>query len=149
MSFKIFPSLALILAILAETSCATTGGQDALPPVPPQKEPTRSIIVAGSDTDLQPAQIVDVIRLHIGEIQYCYEKQLVAQPDLSGRVVLQWVVDPSGHVESVTVTESSMPSDAVTRCMKAKVTNWRFAPPRTGATTVRFPFVFMRGSGPS
>ena len=92
--------------------------------------------------ELSKEEIQKVINSHIGEIQYCYEKQLNKQPGLSGRVVLEWVVNPVGHVTVVKVSQSSMNSAEATNCMMTKLKGWKFPPPRGGSVTIVFPFVF-------
>lgn len=92
--------------------------------------------------ELSKEEIQKVINSHIGEIQYCYEKQLRTQPGLSGRVVLEWGVNPQGRVSVVKVAQSSLQSAAATNCMMSKLKSWKFPPPRGGAVTIVFPFVF-------
>ena len=83
-----------------------------------------------------------VINQHIGEIQFCYEKQLRTTPGLSGRVVLEWTVNPQGRVTVVKVAQSSLASSEATNCMISKLKGWKFPQPRGGAVTIVFPFVF-------
>jgi TonB family protein len=92
--------------------------------------------------ELSKEEIQKVINQHIGEIQFCYEKQLNKQPGLAGRVVLEWGVNPAGHVSVVKVSQSTMNSADATNCMMQKLKTWKFPPPRGGAVTIVFPFVF-------
>ena len=93
--------------------------------------------------ELTKDEIQRVISQHVGEIQYCYEKQLRANPGLAGRVVLEWTVTTAGGVGVVKVSTSSLSSNDATRCMMDKVKTWKFPRPRgNGAVTVVYPFVF-------
>ncbi len=93
--------------------------------------------------ELSKDEIQRVISQHVGEIQYCYEKQLRTNPGLAGRVVLEWTVTTSGGVGVVKVSTSSLASNDATRCMMDKVKTWKFPKPRgNGAVTVVYPFVF-------
>lgn len=92
--------------------------------------------------ELSKEEIQKVINQHIGEIQYCYEKQLRTQPGLAGRVVLEWGVNAQGRVSVVKVAQSSLQSAEATNCMMSKLKTWKFPQPRGGAVTVVFPFVF-------
>ncbi len=93
--------------------------------------------------ELSKDEIQRVITSHVGEIQYCYEKQLRQNTGLAGRVVLEWVVTPSGSVSVVKVTTSSLSSTEATNCMMDKVKKWKFPKPRgSGGVTVVYPFVF-------
>lgn len=92
--------------------------------------------------ELSKEEIMKVINQHIGEIQFCYEKQLRTTPGLSGRVVLEWTVNPQGRVTVVKVAQSSLASSEATNCMISKLKGWKFPQPRGGAVTIVFPFVF-------
>lgn len=92
---------------------------------------------------LSKEEIARVIQSHIGEIQYCYEKQLRSTPGLAGRVMLEWTVTSSGGVGVVKVATSSLSSDAATRCMMDRVKKWKFPKPKgSGSVTIAYPFVF-------
>jgi outer membrane biosynthesis protein TonB len=93
--------------------------------------------------ELSKDEIQRVINSHVGEIQYCYEKQLRTNSGLAGRVVLEWSVSSSGSVSVVKVATSSLSSNDATKCMMDKVKNWKFPKPRgNGAVTIVYPFVF-------
>jgi len=93
--------------------------------------------------ELSKDEIQRVITSHVGEIQYCYEKQLRQNGGLAGRVVLEWVVTASGSVSVVKVATSSLASTEATKCMMDKVKTWKFPKPRgNGGVTVVYPFVF-------
>ena len=93
--------------------------------------------------ELSKDEIQKVINSHVGEIQYCYEKQLRTNAGLAGRVVLEWTVSTSGGVSVVKVATSTLASTDATKCMMDKVKTWKFPKPRgSGAVTVVYPFVF-------
>jgi TonB family protein len=93
--------------------------------------------------ELSKDEIQRVINSHVGEIQYCYEKQLRTNTGLAGRVVLEWTVSTSGAVSGVKLATSSLSSTEATNCMMASVKKWKFPKPRgNGAVTIVYPFVF-------
>lgn len=93
--------------------------------------------------ELSKDEIQRVINSHVGEIQYCYEKQLRGNAGLAGRVVLEWTVTASGSVSVVKINTSSLSSSDATNCMMDKVKKWKFPKPRgSGSVTVVYPFVF-------
>lgn len=93
--------------------------------------------------ELSKDEIQRVISSHVGEIQYCYEKQLRTNTGLAGRVVLEWTVTSSGSVSVVKIATSSLASNDATKCMMDKVKNWKFPKPRgSGSVTIVYPFVF-------
>ena len=93
--------------------------------------------------ELSKDEIQRVITAHVGEIQYCYEKQLRQNSGLAGRVVLEWVIAPTGAVAVVKVATSSLASTEATKCMMDRVKTWKFPKPRgNGGVTITYPFVF-------
>lgn len=102
----------------------------------------KSQLAKKGEGELSKEEIQKVINAHIGEIQFCYEKQLRTQPGLAGRVVLEWGVNPQGKVSVVKVAQSSLQSADATSCMMGKLKAWKFPPPRGGSVTIVFPFVF-------
>jgi TonB family protein len=92
---------------------------------------------------LSKDEIQRVINSHVGELQYCYEKQLRQQAGLAGRVVLEWVVTPAGSVSVVKIATSSLSSSEAVNCMMDKVKKWKFPKPQgSGNVEVVYPFVF-------
>lgn len=64
-------------------------------------------------------------------------------PRLSGRVVLQMRVAPSGKVSSVQVASSTLDSETVESCIVAEARGWTLPAPAGGvAATITYPFVF-------
>ncbi len=83
-----------------------------------------------------------VVRRHTRGIQYCYERELQNDSELSGRVTLNWTIDLDGRVQSASVTENSMGSRNVESCILAEARRMRFAEPDGGMCVVSFPFTF-------
>jgi len=74
-------------------------------------------------------QIAAVINKNKGQIIYCYEKGLQAEPDLRGRVAMQFVIGASGKITTLKVAESSLASRTVETCMASKMRSWQFPQP--------------------
>jgi TonB family protein len=92
---------------------------------------------------LSKDEIFRVISAHIGELQYCYEKQLRTTAGLAGRVVLEWAVTGTGSVGVVKVATSSLSSPEAVNCMIDKVKKWKFPKPQgSGSVEVVYPFIF-------
>jgi hypothetical protein len=92
---------------------------------------------------LSKEEIQAVIQKHIGEIQYCYEKQLRSTPGLAGKVVLEWTIGTDGRVKVVKSSNSSLKSAEAINCMSTKVKTWVFPTPRgAGSVIVTYPFIF-------
>ncbi len=83
-----------------------------------------------------------VVRRHINEVKFCYEQQLNARPDLSGRVTTKFVISPTGSVQSAMVGSSSLRNEAVESCIVSAVRRWTFpAPDGGGVVVVNYPFL--------
>ena len=83
-----------------------------------------------------------VIRKHRNEARYCYERQLAKDPDLSGKVSVEFVISIGGRVASAVVADTTLKNDAVESCVIGKVKRWSFPKPRDGAVVVTYPFTF-------
>ena len=85
-----------------------------------------------------------VIRRHLSQIGYCYEKELQRSPIMGGKLVSQFTSGPTGQVVAVDVAEDSLGSDVVTACVSGVIRRMRFPAPRGGSTVeVNYPFVFQ------
>lgn len=95
------------------------------------------------DGGLDKSVIAAVIQNNLSQIKYCYERQLVAEPDLFGKVVMTWQINASGMVEATTVKQTTLNSSAVEQCMISKISGWKFPQPKNGTkVTVSYPFLF-------
>lgn len=81
-----------------------------------------------------------VIRRHINEVRYCYERQLVQEPDLEGNLVVRFTIQPDGTVGAVEITSGV--HDEVDSCVVGRIRAWTF-PAAEGITVVNYPFVFQ------
>jgi len=105
-----------------------------------RRAPTRAISATGGVLDRGAIQ--KVVNAHMSQIQRCYEVQLLKNPGLSGKIVFDWVISPSGGVSSARQVSSSLASPMVSTCILALIRTWRFPQPVGGAVQVRYPFVF-------
>lgn len=87
--------------------------------------------------------IAAYIRSKLGEILYCYERQLSAEPNLFGKVAVKFVIGSSGSLASQKIGESTLRNAGVEGCILNKVANWKFPAPRGGTqVVVTYPFLF-------
>ncbi len=76
-------------------------------------------------------------------VEACYEAALRELPDLRGKVIVSFSIDPAGKVQEARIKESSLSNAAVEACVVGQVQALAF--PATGATEpvkVAYPFVF-------
>lgn len=96
---------------------------------------------------LDRAIIERVIRQHRREIRSCYEQELQRNPGLEGRVVVSFVIDPTGQVARANVGTSTMGNKTVEDCITLRVRRWRFPEPKGGGLVrVNYPFTFVSGN---
>jgi TonB family protein len=89
-----------------------------------------------------------IIRRHINEVRFCYEKELAAHRDLGGRMVVQFNIAPTGQVLSSVLQSSTLGNVRVESCTVQAVHRWDFPKPNGGGMTmVSYPFVFAPAGG--
>jgi hypothetical protein len=95
-------------------------------------------VVYGS---LTKDQIRRVVRNHLGDVKFCYERELAARPDLAGRVSVQFVINGVGAVQTAVAKESTLGSIALDACIAQAVRRWTFPQPAGGGVViVTYPF---------
>jgi len=102
-------------------------------------------LVRGS---LDKEVIRSVIRSHLNEIRSCYESELSKNPDLLGRISVQFTVAFTGDVIASSLQSSTMDNASVEDCVVRTVRQWKFPKPMGGGIViVSYPFNFTP-SGP-
>jgi hypothetical protein len=101
--------------------------------------PARTVSVQG---ELDRGEILKVVNAHLREVQACYERKLLKDPSLAGKIIFEWVIKPDGDVGVVRVKFSDLRNVEVSTCIQGAIQKWRFPQPRGGSVTVTFPFVF-------
>lgn len=98
-----------------------------------------TVIEGGLDRDV----IADVIRRNLGQIRYCYERQLSSNPDLYGKLLVRFTIDAGGGVMEPKIDTSTLKSSLVEGCVLRRMAGWKFPLPK-GGTQVRvsYPFLF-------
>jgi hypothetical protein len=97
---------------------------------------------------LDPEIIRRIVREHAGQIKYCYEKELIRTPGISGKVIMKWVINGEGKVTQALSQESQLKNPAVESCLANRIKTWVFPKPKGGGTVVvNYPFVFKQGGG--
>ncbi len=91
---------------------------------------------------LSKAEITRVVNSHIHAIQACYERALMGNQGLSGRIVFDWTVTTKGRVKGVRVRSSTLGSSKVTGCISKEFRRWVFPRPKGGDVVITYPFLF-------
>lgn len=102
------------------------------------------LVQVKADEGLSNAQVMAVVKQYLGEIQQCYERSLLDNPGIAGRVEYQWEIEAQGRVQDVRVKKSEIASaDQLNTCVMAVFKRMKFPVAKNGHTTtpnIGFPF---------
>lgn len=102
------------------------------------------LMKVSSSEGLSRKQVMSIVKKHVGKIQQCYERALLKNSSLSGRVEYEWEITPRGKVSSVRVIRSKMAGgDSLNQCVFRVFKRMRFPRAKNGQATVPrigFPF---------
>ena len=96
---------------------------------------------------LPPEVIQRIVRQNFGRFRLCYENGLRANPNLSGRVSVRFVIGTDGSVRGASDGGSDLPSPEVISCVARGFGNLSFPQPEGGIVTVVYPIIFTPGDG--
>lgn len=100
------------------------------------------IILGALDKSLIDA----VIKRHMNQLRYCYQRELTNDPDLGGKIVVKFVVAKDGSVASAAIKSSTMGIAAVEACVTSRFMRMQFPEPKGGGIViVSYPFIFRPG----
>lgn len=98
-----------------------------------------SEVTGGLDREV----IANYIKTQLGQILYCYERQLSATPNLYGKVAVKFTISGTGQVEAQGISETELKSPPVEGCILNRVAKWKFPAPNGGTKVmVTYPFMF-------
>ncbi|QSQ19912.1 AgmX/PglI C-terminal domain-containing protein [Pyxidicoccus parkwayensis] len=100
----------------------------------------RSISSAQGTVDREA--VARVINSHLNEVHGCYERALLKQPSLAGKVVLEWTIGPAGKVVAAKTKSSTLSNAAVEACILSSLKSWTFPAPKGGVVIITYPFLF-------
>jgi hypothetical protein len=98
-----------------------------------------SEVVGGLDREI----IAQYIKTQLGQILYCYERQLSANPNLYGKIAVKFTITGTGGVETQTINDTTLKNISVESCILNKISKWKFPEPKGGTKVlVTYPFLF-------
>ena len=112
------------------------------------KESTqRAVVTTGRVRVSGGALTKAIIRKYINRqkpsIVLCYKRAVQASPDLEGKVVVSFMIAPTGRVMSPSISSSTLGNSTVEACIVRGLGRWRFpAPQNAGSVRVSYPFLF-------
>jgi hypothetical protein len=105
--------------------------------------PQDSVVQEGLTKD----EVGKVIHSHVSEIRYCYESAMIKNPNIQGKLIVDFVIQGkganSGSIKSAQVHDSTLNDSSVDQCILSHLTNWKFPNPKGGVeVAVTYPFLF-------
>lgn len=81
-------------------------------------------------------QVMKVVQEHQSQIQACYERSLMTNPDLLGRAEFEWEITPKGSVTFVKVKEATLKNgENLLDCVKGVFGKMKFPVAKNGEAT--------------
>jgi hypothetical protein len=100
------------------------------------------IILGALDRSL----IDEVIKRHMNQIRYCYQRELTKNPSLGGKVVIKFTIAKDGSVSQASTKTSTMKNASVENCIVGRFMRMTFPEPKGGGIViVSYPFLFSPG----
>lgn len=103
-----------------------------------------SLVRLGKEDGLSRAQVMDVVKRYMTQIQQCYERSLIDSPGLAGRVEYEWEISAKGSVQWAKVKKSDISGgDNLNKCVTAIFKDMKFPVATNGQNTIPnigFPF---------
>ena len=88
--------------------------------------------------------VMSVINAKMGRITWLYEKYLKQQPNLSGKISIEFTIAANGFITNVKILESTINHPQLERDITNLIRRLKFEPIPDGSFTVVFPFHFKK-----
>ena len=98
--------------------------------------------VAAPQGSIDREAVAKVINSHLQEVYACYERALLKDTGLAGKVVLEWTIGGSGGVVAAKTKSSTLRNGAVEACILSSLKKWQFPAPKGGLVIISYPFIF-------
>jgi len=96
----------------------------------------------GAQGNIDKEAVAKAINSHLAEVSSCYERALLKEPGLSGKIILEWQITTSGTVGYAKTKSSSMRSAAVESCIITALKGWKFPAAKGAGVVITYPFMF-------
>ncbi len=96
----------------------------------------------GAQGNIDKEAVAKAINAHLAEVSSCYERALLKEPGLSGKIILEWQITTSGTVGYAKTKSSSMRSAAVESCIINSLKSWHFPAAKGAGVVITYPFMF-------
>lgn len=103
-----------------------------------------SVTASGRTEGLSRDQVLKALQAYLGKIQSCYERSLLSDPNLSGRIEFEWNISKAGSVGNVDIKKNSVAGgEQLGDCVSGVIKSIKFPSAANGEETnpsVGFPF---------
>ena len=93
---------------------------------------------------LDKEAIRGIIRRHINEVKFCFERELTRTPNMEGSVMVNFTIGPTGAVVASIVQSSTLGNPTVEQCIAGALRRWEFPRPQGGIVVVTYPFTLRK-----
>jgi len=97
-----------------------------------------------------PAWLRDMIRKRVRdslpELEAVYNESIRRNPDLRGKLIVRFRIDPSGKVQRADSVEGDIRDPAFVNSVLEKIRRWNFEPTGGHTVDVLYPFIFIAPS---
>ncbi|MCC7404457.1 MAG: AgmX/PglI C-terminal domain-containing protein [Bdellovibrionales bacterium] len=102
---------------------------------------TEAIIDGGLDRD----EVARVMEANKGQVLFCYEQGLQADPGLNGRVVVRFAIGSDGLVSQAGIANTTLNSTIIENCILQRLKTWQFPIPKGGMEVkISYPYMLKR-----
>lgn len=101
--------------------------------------------ISSLDGKIDKKGVASTIRRRQSAFQQCYESALKSDSKLSGKLVVEFVIDEDGRVKEASVVNDGLGSTDVSKCVISTLRRLRFPRPDDGEVTITNSFVFQPG----
>jgi hypothetical protein len=109
--------------------------------------PATSTVAPGQR--LTSTEITTIMQSQKTDVRRCYDRELVLQPDLEGKLVVSLRVADNGLIDAACIKSTTFVTGDIEQCILRTVRSLKFPKPRGGGSVVvSYPYVFQSGSKP-
>lgn len=106
------------------------------------RAPTLRLGAASVSGRLPPEIVQRIVRSNFGRYRHCYQQGLLQNPDLSGTVILKFVIGRDGNVATTSASGGTLPAPQVHACIARAAASLSFPAPEGGIVSVTYPLTF-------
>ncbi len=73
--------------------------------------------------------VIRVVKSHMRALQDCFKQELKTTPDLKGKIVVRFTINPAGQVIQSSVVSSTLNHPPMENCILKRINQWKNFPP--------------------